>query len=93
MKAPVIGFYGVKDQGIPVDRVEQLWAALKATHKPCKIGIYPDAQHGFTADYRPATMRPAPRKPVQRCWSGSTVTGLDHHFEKPGRIPIAQPSK
>ena len=54
MKPPVIGFYGGKDQGIPVDRVEQLRAALKAAHKPCGISIYPDAQHGFNADYRPS---------------------------------------
>ena len=54
LKAPVIGFYGGKDQGISVDQVEQMRAAVKAAHKPSEIVIYPDAPHGFNADYRPS---------------------------------------
>jgi carboxymethylenebutenolidase len=29
-------------------------AALKAAGKPSEIVIYPDAGHGFNADYRPS---------------------------------------
>lgn len=54
IKAPVIGFYGGKDQGIPADQVEKLREALKASHNPSEIRIYPDAPHGFNADYRPS---------------------------------------
>jgi carboxymethylenebutenolidase len=54
MKAPVLGLYGGKDQGIPVEQVEQMREALKAAHKPSEIVIYPDAPHGFNADYRPS---------------------------------------
>ena len=54
MKAPVLGLYGGKDQGIPVDQVEQMRAALKAANKAAEIIIYPDAGHGFNADYRPS---------------------------------------
>jgi len=54
MKAPVIGFYGGKDQGIPVEQVEQMRAALKEANKPAEIRIYPDAGHAFNADYRPS---------------------------------------
>jgi len=54
MKAPVLGLYGAKDQGIPVDQVEQMRAALKAADKTAEIIIYPDAGHGFNADYRPS---------------------------------------
>jgi len=54
MKAPVLGLYGGKDQGIPVEQVEQMRAALKADGKPAEIIIYPDAGHAFNADYRPS---------------------------------------
>jgi carboxymethylenebutenolidase len=29
-------------------------AALKAAKVPAEIIVYPDAQHGFNADYRPS---------------------------------------
>jgi carboxymethylenebutenolidase len=54
LKAPVIGFYGGKDTGIPIDTVEQMRAALRAAHKPGEINVYPNALHGFNADYRPS---------------------------------------
>ncbi len=52
IKAPVLGLYGGKDQGIPVEQVEQMRAALIAANKPAEIIVYPDAGHGFNADYR-----------------------------------------
>lgn len=54
LKAPVIGFYGGQDQGIPLAHVEQMRTALAAANKPDNIHVYPQAQHGFNADYRPA---------------------------------------
>jgi len=53
LKAPVLGLYGGKDQGIPLDTVEQMRAALKAAGNPSEIVVYPEAGHGFNADYRP----------------------------------------
>lgn len=52
LKAPVLGLYGGKDQGIPLTDVEAMRAALKAANKPGEIIVYPDSQHGFHADYR-----------------------------------------
>ena len=52
MKAPVLGLYGQADQGIPVAQVEAMRAALAAAGKPAEFKIYPDAPHGFHADYR-----------------------------------------
>ena len=49
-----MGFYGGKDQGIPVANVEQMQMAIEQANKPSKINLYPEAQHGFNADYRPA---------------------------------------
>ena len=52
LKAPVLGLYGALDQGIPQTDVEAMRAALKAAAKPAAIVVYPDAPHGFHADYR-----------------------------------------
>jgi carboxymethylenebutenolidase len=56
LKAPVLGLYGGADQGIPLDTVERMRAALKAFGKDKQsiIHVYPDAPHGFNADYRPS---------------------------------------
>ncbi|MEI9951607.1 MAG: dienelactone hydrolase family protein [Pseudomonadota bacterium] len=58
LKAPVLGLYGGKDQGIPVDTVRQqaqaLAASSNAAAKASSIHIYPEAGHAFFADYRPS---------------------------------------
>ena len=52
----VLGLYGGADQGIPVATVERMRAALHAFGKDKEsiIHVYPDAPHGFNADYRPS---------------------------------------
>ena len=59
MKAPVLGLYGDADQGIPVSRVEEMKAALKAAGKTAEFKIYPGAPHAFHADYRPSFRKEA----------------------------------
>lgn len=54
IKAPVLGLYGGKDQGIPLDTVEQMRTALKKAKVDAEIVVYPDAPHAFLADYRPS---------------------------------------
>jgi carboxymethylenebutenolidase len=54
LKAPVLGLYAGQDIGIPIDTVEKMRAALKAAGGPSEIVVYPDAPHGFHADYRPS---------------------------------------
>jgi len=54
LNAPVLGLYGGKDQGIPLSDVEKMRTALKDAGKEAEIVVYPDAQHGFNADYRPS---------------------------------------
>ncbi len=65
LKPPVLGLYGGQDQGIPLDTVERMRAALKAAGNPSEIVVYPDAGHAFNADYRPS-YRPAA---AQDAWS------------------------
>jgi carboxymethylenebutenolidase len=54
VKAPVLGLYGGADAGISVEQVEQMEAKLHAAGKTVAFKIYPDAPHGFFADYRPS---------------------------------------
>lgn len=54
LKAPVLGLYGGKDTGIPLDTVEQVRDRLKSSSSKSEIIVYPDAPHAFFADYRPS---------------------------------------
>jgi len=54
LSVPVLGLYGGADTGIPKAQVEKFQAELEAAKKPDKIVIYPEAPHGFNADYRPS---------------------------------------
>ena len=54
LKAPVIGFYGGKDTGISAESIERMRGTLKVLDDESQINVYPEAQHGFNADYRPS---------------------------------------
>ena len=70
LKAPVLGLYGGKDRGIPLDTVEQMRAALKNSKskaaRSSEIVVYPEADHGFHADYRPTYNKQAAEDGWQR---------------------------
>lgn len=51
VQAPVLGLYGGADEGIPLSTIEQMRTELGTT--PAEIIVYPEAPHGFHADYRP----------------------------------------
>jgi carboxymethylenebutenolidase len=59
IKAPVLGLYGADDQGIPPAQVKQMEERLKAAGKTAEFKIYPDAGHGFFADYRQSYQKDA----------------------------------
>jgi carboxymethylenebutenolidase len=57
LNGPVLGLYGEKDAGIPLDTVDKMKAALaggNAASKASQFVVYPDAPHAFHADYRPS---------------------------------------
>ena len=54
LRAPVLGLYGEKDQGIPLEDVEKMRTALAAAKQPSEIVVFAAAPHGFHADYRPS---------------------------------------
>ena len=59
LKAPVLGLYGGADAGNPETRIERMRAAMKAAGKSGEIHVYPEAPHGFLADYRPTYRKEA----------------------------------
>ncbi len=75
LHAPVLGLYGGKDQGIPLDSIEKMREALKAGKTKSEIIVYPEAQHGFNADYRPSYGK----KDAEDAWQK-----LLTHFKKNG---------
>lgn len=66
LKAPVLGLYGGADTGIAVEDVERMRTALKAAGQSSEIVVYPDAPHGFHADYRPSYRKDAAEDGWQR---------------------------
>jgi len=55
LNAPVLGLYGERDTGIRLDTVERMKAALaqgNAAARASEFVVYPNAPHGFHADYR-----------------------------------------
>ncbi|MBU7583126.1 MAG: dienelactone hydrolase family protein [Nostoc sp. TH1S01] len=66
LKVPVLGLYGGKDTGIPVDTVEQMRDRLKSSNSKSQIIVYPDAPHAFFADYRPSYREPEAKEGWQK---------------------------
>ncbi|HYD80640.1 MAG TPA: dienelactone hydrolase family protein [Paucimonas sp.] len=54
LKAPVLGLYGAKDQGIPLESVDKMKAALAQGGSKSEFVVYPNSGHAFHADYRPS---------------------------------------
>ena len=67
LKAPVLGLYGGQDQGIPPADIDRMRAALAAAKQPSEIVVFPDAQHGFLADYRPSYNEKAAKEGWTKC--------------------------
>jgi carboxymethylenebutenolidase len=52
LRVPVLGLYGGADQGISVQSVEEMRTALSRGTSGSELVVYPEAPHGFNADYR-----------------------------------------
>jgi len=53
LRAPVLGLYGGKDQGIPPEDIERMRQLIAQAGGKSELVVYPDAPHAFHADYRP----------------------------------------
>ena len=55
VKAPILGLYAGKDQGIAPQDIERMRNALmQSGNTTSRIDVFADAEHGFNADYRPS---------------------------------------
>lgn len=54
LKCPLLGLYGGQDTSIDVAAVQAAATAARRAGKSVEIVVYPDAGHGFHADYRPS---------------------------------------
>ncbi|HEV7438963.1 MAG TPA: dienelactone hydrolase family protein [Methylobacterium sp.] len=59
IRAPLLALYGGADTGIPVDSVEEARDKAKAAGKSVELMVFPEAPHGFHADYRPSYRKDA----------------------------------
>ena len=66
IKAPVLGLYGGLDHYITQDHLVEMRAALAKAGSRSEIHVYPKADHGFLADYRPTYNAEAARDGWQR---------------------------
>lgn len=70
INAPMLAFYGGQDKGIKVADIEEMRGALHDAGKTnFKLELFPDAQHGFFADYRPSYNE----KDAKQAWSEMLV--------------------
>jgi carboxymethylenebutenolidase len=79
LQAPVLGLYGGQDQGIPLDTVDKMKAALaqgSAAARRSGFHIYPDAPHAFHADYRPSYRKEAAEDGWKRCLAWFKAQGV-----------------
>ncbi|MBD8530703.1 MULTISPECIES: dienelactone hydrolase family protein [unclassified Massilia] len=54
LKTPVLGLYGAKDTGIPLESVDRMRAALDKGNSGSAFHVYQNSGHAFHADYRPS---------------------------------------
>ena len=47
INAPIMGFFGAQDRGIPTDDLKKFWDQLSKLGKKADFSIYPDAGHAF----------------------------------------------
>ena len=79
LHGPVLGLYGEKDGGIPLDTVDKMKAALasgSAAAKRSEFVVYPDAPHAFHADYRPSFRKEAAEDGWKRCLAWFQAQGV-----------------
>lgn len=69
INAPIVGFFGAQDRGIPTDDLRKFWEQMKSQKKVAVFSIYPDAGHAFENPnnkdgYRPKDAEDAWKKTV-----------------------------
>ena len=79
LNGPVLGLYGEKDTGIPLDTVDKMKTALAAGNAAAKRSefvVYPEAPHAFHADYRPSVRKEPAEDGWKRCLAWFKANGV-----------------
>lgn len=79
LRAPVLGLYGEKDSGIPLDTLDKMKMVLAtgtAAAQAAQFVVYPDAPHAFHADYRPSYRQGPAEDGWQRCLAWLKAHGV-----------------
>ncbi|MFC9557571.1 dienelactone hydrolase family protein [Rhodococcus sp. NPDC056960] len=77
LATPWLGLFGDRDKGIPPEDVEELRAAVASASVDTEIVRYPEAEHGFHCDDRPAVYNEA----AARDGWARTLQWCDAHFD------------
>ncbi|HEX7634332.1 MAG TPA: dienelactone hydrolase family protein [Noviherbaspirillum sp.] len=67
LKVPVLGLYGGKDNGIPLETVEKMKAELAKGSSKSEFVVFPNSGHAFHADYRPSYVEADAKEGWRRC--------------------------
>ena len=76
LNAPVLGLYGAKDGGIPLDSVEKMKGALAEGNSKSEFVFYPNSGHAFHADYRPSFVEVDAKDGWNRCLAWFKTHGV-----------------
>jgi carboxymethylenebutenolidase len=87
LKAPVLGLYGGADENITEAQIRRMRSGLEAIRSTSEIVVYPDAPHGFYADYRPSYRQ----GPAEDGWKRLLQWFADHGAA-PAGVPTPRPS-
>jgi carboxymethylenebutenolidase len=76
LKTPILGLYGGKDAGIPLDTVEKMKAALADGNSKSEFVVFPNSGHAFHADYRPSYVEADAKEGWSRCLAWFKANGV-----------------
>lgn len=76
LRTPVLGLYGAKDAGIPLESVEKMKGALADGRSRSEFRIYQNSGHAFHADYRPSYAEADAKDGWDRCLAWFKTHGV-----------------
>jgi carboxymethylenebutenolidase len=76
LKTPILGLYGGKDAGIPLDTVEKMKAGLAEGESKSEFVVFPNSGHAFHADYRPSYVETDAKEGWSRCLAWFKANGV-----------------
>ena len=76
LKVPVLGLYGGKDNGIPLDTVKKMKAELAKGSSKSEFVVFPNSGHAFHADYRSSYVEADAKEGWRRCLAWFKAHGV-----------------